>query len=96
MLTMTAGAIASTLALSTMSMGPGAALPIIAMLAVTGALINGVQTTMFALAAYVYPGAVRATGVGSAVAFGRIRRDSERLRRARGRSATTEARPSSA
>ena len=26
---------------------------------------------MFALAAYVYPGAVRATGVGSAVAFGR-------------------------
>ena len=71
MLTMTACAIASTLALSTMSMGPGAALPIIATLAVTGALINGVQTTMFALAAYVYPGAVRATGVGSAVAFGR-------------------------
>ncbi len=71
MLTMTAGAIASALALSTMSMGPGAALPIIAMLAVTGALINGVQTVMFALAAYVYPGAVRATGVGSAVAFGR-------------------------
>ena len=41
------------------------------MLAVTGGLINGVQTTMFALAAYVYPGAVRATGVGTAVAFGR-------------------------
>jgi len=72
MLTMTAGAIASALVLSTMSMAPGAsALPIIAMLAVTGGLINGVQTTMFALAAYVYPGAVRATGVGTAVAFGR-------------------------
>jgi MFS transporter, AAHS family, 4-hydroxybenzoate transporter len=71
MLTMTAGAIASALVLSAMSMGPGAALPVVAMLAVTGALINGVQTTMFALAAYVYPGAVRATGVGSAVAFGR-------------------------
>jgi len=31
-----------------------------------------VQTTMYALAAHVYPGPVRATGVGTAVAFGRI------------------------
>ncbi len=46
-------------------------LPIIAMLAFTGAMINGVQTTMFALAAHVYPGIVRATGVGTAVSFGR-------------------------
>ena len=72
MLTMSAVAIASALVLSTMSMAPGtAAFPIIAMLAVTGGMINGVQTTMFALAANVYPGAVRATGVGTAVAFGR-------------------------
>jgi AAHS family 4-hydroxybenzoate transporter-like MFS transporter len=35
-------------------------------------MINGVQTTMYALAAHVYPGPVRATGVGAAVAFGRI------------------------
>ena len=34
---------------------------------------------MFALAAYVYPGAVRATGVGSAVAFGRTGGDYQRL-----------------
>ena len=37
----------------------------------TGASINGVQTTMYALAAHVYPSIVRASGVGSAVAFGR-------------------------
>jgi AAHS family 4-hydroxybenzoate transporter-like MFS transporter len=42
------------------------------MLAWTGGLINAVQTTMYALAAHVYPTSVRATGVGTAVAFGRI------------------------
>jgi len=41
------------------------------MLTLTGGMINGVQTTMYALAAHVYPSAVRATGVGTAVAFGR-------------------------
>ena len=47
-------------------------LPIMVMLTATGALINGVQTTMYALAAHVYPAAIRATGVGTAVSFGRI------------------------
>jgi AAHS family 4-hydroxybenzoate transporter-like MFS transporter len=42
------------------------------MLAWTGGLINAVQTTMYALAAHVYPTGIRATGVGTAVAFGRI------------------------
>ena len=41
------------------------------MLTLTGSMINGVQTTMYALAAHVYPSAVRSTGVGTAVAFGR-------------------------
>ena len=45
---------------------------IIALLGLTGAMINGVQTTMFALAAHVYPTAVRATGVGTAVSIGRF------------------------
>jgi AAHS family 4-hydroxybenzoate transporter-like MFS transporter len=49
----------------------GALLPVMVMLTITGALINGVQTTMYALAAHVYPSAVRATGVGTAVAVGR-------------------------
>ena len=42
------------------------------MLAWTGGLINAVQTTMYALAAHVYPTGIRATGIGTAVAVGRI------------------------
>ena len=41
-------------------------------LVVTGGLLNAVQTTMYALAANVYPTEIRSTGVGTAVAFGRI------------------------
>jgi AAHS family 4-hydroxybenzoate transporter-like MFS transporter len=41
------------------------------MLTLTGGLINAVQTTMYALAAHVYPSAVRATGVGTAASVGR-------------------------
>ena len=42
------------------------------MFLVTGGLLNAVQTTMYALAAHVYPTEIRSTGVGTAVAFGRI------------------------
>ena len=42
------------------------------MLAWTGGLINAVQSTMYALAAHVYPAGIRATGVGTAVAIGRV------------------------
>jgi AAHS family 4-hydroxybenzoate transporter-like MFS transporter len=45
---------------------------ILVMLGFTGACINSIQTTLYALAAHVYPTSVRATGVGTAVAFGRI------------------------
>jgi len=72
MLVMAAGAIAGAVVLATMSIGPQSAFLVLAMLAWTGGLINAVQTTMYALAAHVYPTAVRATGVGTAVAFGRI------------------------
>src|SRR4029453_10530690 len=48
-----------------------APLPIVVLLGITGALINATQTTLYALAAHVYPTPVPATGVGSAVAFGR-------------------------
>jgi AAHS family 4-hydroxybenzoate transporter-like MFS transporter len=72
MLTMTALAVASAAVMSFMTFSADAAvLPIVAMLTLTGALINGVQTTMYALAAHVYPAAIRATGVGAAVSFGR-------------------------
>lgn len=72
MIAMSAGAVVGALALSRMPIGPDhAVLPLLAMLAVTGGLINGVQTTMYALAAHVYPTAMRATGVGAAVSIGR-------------------------
>jgi AAHS family 4-hydroxybenzoate transporter-like MFS transporter len=72
MLAMTAFAIASAVVMSAMPLTPDqSVVPTITMLTITGALINGVQTTMYALAAHVYPAAVRATGVGTAVSFGR-------------------------
>jgi AAHS family 4-hydroxybenzoate transporter-like MFS transporter len=72
MLTMAGLAVASASVMAFMPISAGSpAAPIIGMLTVTGALINGVQTTMFALAAHVYPARIRATGVGGAVSFGR-------------------------
>jgi AAHS family 4-hydroxybenzoate transporter-like MFS transporter len=50
------------------------------MLTVTGALINGVQTTMFALAAHVYPARIRATGVVAPSRSGRIGAGRQRVR----------------
>jgi AAHS family 4-hydroxybenzoate transporter-like MFS transporter len=41
-------------------------------LTLEGACVNGVQTTLYALAAQVYPTSARATGVGAAASFGRI------------------------
>jgi MFS transporter, AAHS family, 4-hydroxybenzoate transporter len=41
-------------------------------LGVHGLFVNAVQSTMFALCAYVYPTAVRATGTASALVFGRF------------------------
>jgi len=37
-----------------------------------GLFVNAVQSTLFALCAYVYPTSVRATGTASALAFGRV------------------------
>jgi len=72
MLVMAAGAIAGAAVLAVMPIGAQSAFAVLAMLAWTGGLINAVQTTMYALAAHIYPTAVRATGVGTAVAVGRI------------------------
>jgi len=72
MLAMTAGAIAGAALLASVSIGTQSAFALLAMLAWTGGLINAVQTTMYALAAHAYPTVIRATGVGTAVAFGRV------------------------
>ena len=42
------------------------------MILLVGAFVNGVQTTMYALAAHIYPTEIRSTGVGTAVAVGRV------------------------
>ena len=68
MLAMTAGAVAGALLLAAMPIGAQSAFAVLAMLAWTGGLINAVQTTMYTLAAHVYPTGIRATGVGTAVA----------------------------
>ena len=72
MLTMAAGAVAGAVVLSDDADRPAEHVPVFAMLGWTGGLINAVQTTMYALAAHVYPTSIRATGVGTAVGFGRI------------------------
>ncbi len=73
MVGMAAGAIAGALVMSAMGMSGGSQPAVIVlMLGLVGGLINAVQTTMYALAAHVYPTAVRATGVGSAAAVGRL------------------------
>jgi AAHS family 4-hydroxybenzoate transporter-like MFS transporter len=69
MLTMAAAAVGGAIVLSMMSIT--AVVPVLVMLTWTGGMINAVQTTMYALAAHVYPTRIRATGVGTAVAVGR-------------------------
>src|SRR5439155_9677498 len=63
MLIMTAGAIggALTLAAIPITRDTGVVL-LLALLTLTGGLINAVQTTMYALGTHVYPASVRATG----------------------------------
>ena len=72
MLTMAAGTIVGALVLRGMEIGPNLdTFILIGMLAFTGGLLNAAQTTLYALAAHVYPTSFRATGVGSAVSVGR-------------------------
>ena len=72
MLVLAAGSIAGCAVLSMMNIAPVNVLPVFVMLGITGGLINATQTTMYALAANVYPTNIRATGVGTTVAVGRI------------------------
>ncbi|MBB3957743.1 MFS transporter [Novosphingobium sediminicola] len=45
---------------------------LLTILTALGFTVNGVQTTMFALASHVYPSRMRTTGVGAALGFGRV------------------------
>ena len=72
MITMVVGATISAIAMSALHITPSTStISIMTLLTLTGGFINAVQTTMFSLAAQIYPTAVRATGVGTAVSLGR-------------------------
>jgi MFS transporter, AAHS family, 4-hydroxybenzoate transporter len=72
MLAMSAAAVVCSMIMAGMRLDPTDTFALMAMFLVTGGLLNAVQTTMYALAAHVYPTEIRSTGVGTAVAFGRI------------------------
>lgn len=72
MMGMSAIAIGTAIVLAGMRLDPMNAAILLLLIGITGALLNGVQTTMYALATNVYPTEIRGTGVGAAVAVGRI------------------------
>jgi len=72
MLTLAAGAVLGAAGLAALHINASTStLAVVGMLCLTGGFINAVQTTMYALAAQMYPTEIRATGVGAAVALGR-------------------------
>jgi AAHS family 4-hydroxybenzoate transporter-like MFS transporter len=67
------GAILASAWLATIPLDPKqSTVPLLAALFLQGGFINAVQTTMYALAAFVYVTEMRGAGVGWAVGFGRI------------------------
>lgn len=73
MLGMALAAVASAMVLSRLTISAQAPLfPVLAMLTLSGGLINALMVATYALAAHIYPTAVRATGVGAAVSVGRL------------------------
>jgi AAHS family 4-hydroxybenzoate transporter-like MFS transporter len=65
-------AIASAIVLASMHINPEQRLVLLVNCIVLGATINAVQVAMYALAAHVYPTRIRGTGIGTAVAVGRV------------------------
>jgi MFS transporter, AAHS family, 4-hydroxybenzoate transporter len=72
MLGMSGLAVVSALAMIAMPIQPPMTRALLGMFAMTGGLLNAVQITMYALAAHVYPTAIRGSGLGTAVGVGRI------------------------
>jgi len=72
MLGMSALAVVCGFILAGADISPQNGLFLMGMFILTGGLLNAVQTTMYALAAHVFPTDIRSTGVGFAVAVGRV------------------------
>jgi MFS transporter, AAHS family, 4-hydroxybenzoate transporter len=65
-------AIVCAFVLASMNVNPEQRLMLLVMCIILGASINAVQVAMYALAAHVYPTRIRGTGIGTAVAAGRV------------------------
>jgi AAHS family 4-hydroxybenzoate transporter-like MFS transporter len=72
MLSMAAAAVICGALLALVPLEPARATTVLLVILLAGAFVNGVQTTMYALVANIYPTEIRSTGVGTAVAIGRI------------------------
>jgi AAHS family 4-hydroxybenzoate transporter-like MFS transporter len=72
MLTLSGVAVASAIAMAAMPPDPTDTFRMIVMFVLLGGALNAVITTMYALAANVYPTEIRGTGIGTAVATGRF------------------------
>jgi MFS transporter, AAHS family, 4-hydroxybenzoate transporter len=72
LLVITALSIVAALVMAALPPNPQVLFRTMTLFAVTGALMNAVQATMYALAAHVFPTSIRGTGVGTAVAIGRV------------------------
>ncbi len=73
MLTLSAAAVVSSIATAWVPFSPAhSALLMIGSIALVGTFTNATQTALYALCAQVYPTRMRATGLGTAVAIGRI------------------------
>jgi AAHS family 4-hydroxybenzoate transporter-like MFS transporter len=72
LLGMSALAVVIAAVMAGMTFDPGEPFRAFIMFVVSGALLNAVQATMYALAAHVFPTAIRGTGVGMTVAVGRV------------------------
>ena len=72
LLSMTAVTIAMSLVMAALPPDTAAMTRTMVLFAITGALMNAVQATMYALAAHVFPTEIRGTGVGTTVAVGRV------------------------
>jgi AAHS family 4-hydroxybenzoate transporter-like MFS transporter len=72
MLSLSAVAVASAFVMAAMPPDPEDTFRMIVMFVLLGGALNAVITTMYALAANVYPTEIRGTGIGTAVATGRL------------------------
>jgi MFS transporter, AAHS family, 4-hydroxybenzoate transporter len=72
MLSLSGVAVASALVMAAMSLDPQDTFRLVVMFLLLGGALNAVITTMYALAANVYPTEIRGTGIGTAVATGRL------------------------